>query len=141
MRIFYKFPNSLIHIQSYFQSGLGEKGLDINKLEHLFFPTIFLIIFLVFFMSHYFHTESTLHLEQEKTFTYLFIYSVFLRNRSMSAGKGQLISKCLVGNGYLQFSQKTNEKIRLYYYGTSSRIVFVCFLGELKTPKRHFEIN
>ena len=36
---------------------------------------------------------------------------------------------------------KTNEKIRLYYYGTSSRIVFVCFLGELKTPKRHFEIN
>ena len=75
---------------------------------------------------------------------------------------------------YLQFSQKTNEKIRLYYYGTSSRTrphlrerggghkehavyhvrerlvishwckhptVFVRFLGELKTPKRHFEIN
>ena len=42
---------------------------------------------------------------------------------------------------YLQFSQKTNEKIRLNYYGTSSRIVFVCFLGELKIPKRHFEIN
>ena len=34
-----------------------------------------------------------------------------------------------------------NEKIQLYYYGTSSRIVFVRFLGELKTPKRHFEIN
>ena len=42
---------------------------------------------------------------------------------------------------YLQFSQKTNEKIQLYYYGTWSRIVFVRFLGELKTPKRHFEIN
>ena len=42
---------------------------------------------------------------------------------------------------YVQFSQKTNEKSRLYYYGTSSRIVFVCFLGELKTLKRHFEIN
>ena len=42
---------------------------------------------------------------------------------------------------YLQFSQKTNKKIRLYYYGTSSRIVFVRFLKELKTPKRHFEIN
>ena len=42
---------------------------------------------------------------------------------------------------YLQFSQKTNEKIWLYYYGTSSRIVFVNFLGELKPPKRHFEIN
>ena len=37
---------------------------------------------------------------------------------------------------YLQFSQKANEKIRLHYYGTSSR-----FLGVLKTPKRHFEIN
>ena len=42
---------------------------------------------------------------------------------------------------YLQFSQKTNKKIRLYYYGISSRIVFVRFLGELKTQKRHFEIN
>ena len=42
---------------------------------------------------------------------------------------------------YLQFSQKLNEKIRLYYNGTSSWIVFVHFLGELKTPKRHFEIN
>ena len=42
---------------------------------------------------------------------------------------------------YLQFSQKPNKKIRLYYYGTSIRIVFVRLLGELKTPKRHFEIN
>jgi hypothetical protein len=42
---------------------------------------------------------------------------------------------------YLQFSLKTNEKNWLYYYGTSSRIVFVHFLGELKTPKRYFEIN
>ena len=41
----------------------------------------------------------------------------------------------------LQFSQKNEQKIRRYYYGTSSRIVFVCFLWELKTPKRHFEIN
>ena len=37
---------------------------------------------------------------------------------------------------FLQFSQKTKKKIRLYYHGTSSRIVFVYFLGELKTPKR-----
>ena len=42
---------------------------------------------------------------------------------------------------YLQFSQKKNEKIQNYYYGTLSPIVFVPFLGELKTPKRHFEIN
>ena len=27
------------------------------------------------------------------------------------------------------------------YYGISSRIVFICFLGELKTSKGHFEIN
>ena len=42
---------------------------------------------------------------------------------------------------YLQFSPKTNEKIWRYYYGSSSRIVFVRFLEKLKTPKRHFEIN
>ena len=41
----------------------------------------------------------------------------------------------------LQFSQKTNKKIRLYYYSTSSRVVFVRFLGELKAPSRQFEIN
>ena len=42
---------------------------------------------------------------------------------------------------YLHFSQKTNKKVQLYYYNTSSLIVFIRFLGELKTPKRHFEIN
>ena len=42
---------------------------------------------------------------------------------------------------YLQFSQKTNKKIWLYYYGTSSWIIFIRFLGELKAPKRHFKIN
>ena len=36
---------------------------------------------------------------------------------------------------------KKNEKNQPNYYGTSSRIVFVRFLEELKTPKRHFEIN
>ena len=40
---------------------------------------------------------------------------------------------------YLQFSQKTKEK--KIDFTTSSGIVFVCFFGELKTPKRHFEIN
>ena len=53
--------------------------------------------------------------------------------------KGQLISKCLFG--IFNSPKKTNEKIPLYYYGTSSRIIFVSFLGELKTPKRHFKIN
>ena len=53
--------------------------------------------------------------------------------------KGQLISKCLFGS--FNSPKKRKEKIRLYYYGTSSRIVFVWFLEELKTPKRHFKIN
>ena len=42
--------------------------------------------------------------------------------------------------GYLQFFQKTNKNQPIYY-GTSGRIVFVHFLEELKTTKRHFEIN
>ena len=39
---------------------------------------------------------------------------------------------------YLQFSQKTNEKIWLYYYGTSSWIVFVRFLGRVEDIKKTF---
>ena len=56
--------------------------------------------------------------------------------------KEKLISKCFFGM-YFKFFQKSNEKIQPNYYGmyTSSRIVFVWFLEELKTPKRHFEIN
>ena len=42
---------------------------------------------------------------------------------------------------YLQFFQETIENIRPNYYGTSSQIVFVRFLEELKTQKRHFEIT
>ena len=37
--------------------------------------------------------------------------------------------------------KKMDEKIWLTYYGNWSRIVCVRFLGELKTPKRHFEVN
>ena len=50
--------------------------------------------------------------------------------------KGQLISKCLfdVSN----FSQKMNEKIRLYCYDTSGRLVFVRILGEIKDTKKTF---
>ena len=39
--------------------------------------------------------------------------------------KGQLISKCLFG--VFNSSKKMNEKIRLNYYDTSGRIVFVRF--------------
>ena len=59
---------------------------------------------------------------------------------SLCNAKGQFISECLFGT-YLQFLQKTNNKIWLYYYGTLNQKIFVRFLGELKTPKRHLEIN
>ena len=49
--------------------------------------------------------------------------------------KGQLISKCLFG--IFNSPKKWMKK----FYGTSSRIVFIHFLGELKTPKRHFKSN
>ena len=39
---------------------------------------------------------------------------------------------------YLQFSQKTNEKIRLYYYDTSGRLVFVRFLEEIEDTQKTF---
>ena len=54
--------------------------------------------------------------------------------------KGQLISKCLFGI-FNSRKKRTKKSALLHMYGTSNRIVFVCFLGELKTPKRHFKIN
>ena len=43
--------------------------------------------------------------------------------------------------GVFDFLQKMNERIRLYYYDTSSQLVFVCFLEESEdTIKNHFEI-
>ena len=36
--------------------------------------------------------------------------------------------------------QKTNERIWLYYYDTSSRLVFVRFLEEIEDTKKYFEI-
>ena len=59
-------------------------------------------------------------------------------NYKLEKTKGQLISKCLLG---IFISPKKRKKNQLYYYGTSSRIVFVVFWGELKTLKRHFETN
>ena len=53
--------------------------------------------------------------------------------------KGQLISKRFFG--VTDFLQKTNERIRLYYFDTSVRLVFVRFLEEIDDPKNHFEIN
>jgi hypothetical protein len=46
--------------------------------------------------------------------------------------KGQLISKCLFG--IFNSLKKRTKDTTLLLYGT-------VFLGELKTPKIHFEIN
>ena len=54
--------------------------------------------------------------------------------------KGQLILKCLFG--IFNSPKKRKKKFDfLWYLSTTGPIVFVCFLGELKTPKGHFEIN
>ena len=53
--------------------------------------------------------------------------------------KGQLISKCLFG--IFNSPKKWTKKFDFTTMVTSSRIVFVRCLGELKTQKRHFEIN
>ena len=45
--------------------------------------------------------------------------------------KGQLISKCLFVSSILPNNDK--NKLTLLLYGTSSQIIFACFLGELKT--------
>ena len=52
--------------------------------------------------------------------------------------KGQLISKCLFG----VFDSPKNEQkqLDLRYHGSKVDF-FRPFLGELKTPKRHFEIK
>ena len=41
----------------------------------------------------------------------------------------------------IDFLQKTNEQIRLYYYDTLGQLVFVRFLEEIDDPENHFEIN
>ena len=40
--------------------------------------------------------------------------------------------------GVSDFLQKMNERIRLYYYDTSSRLVFVRFLEEIDDTKKTF---
>ena len=55
---------------------------------------------------------------------------------AMVSIKGQLISKWFFG--VIDFLQKMNEQIRRYYYDTSGRLVFVCFLEEIDDPKKPF---
>ena len=50
--------------------------------------------------------------------------------------KGQLISKGDLMSSIS--SKKTNEGIRLYYYDTSNRLVFVRFLEDIEDTKEPF---
>ena len=50
--------------------------------------------------------------------------------------KGQLISKGLLASSILPKNER--KKIRLYYYDTSGRLVFVRFLGEIEDTKKTF---
>ena len=68
----------------------------------------------------------------------LFLHSSIFRFSCMYS-KGSLILKWFFW--VINFLQKTNKRIQLYNYDTSSRLVFVVFWKKLKTPKRHFEIN
>ena len=40
--------------------------------------------------------------------------------------------------GVFDFLKKMNDRIRLYYYDTSSRLVFVHFLEEIEDTKKPF---
>ena len=50
--------------------------------------------------------------------------------------KGQLISRCLFG-----LPKNEQKQIDLRYHTSKVDFFFVRFLGELKIPKIHFEIN
>ena len=53
--------------------------------------------------------------------------------------KGQLNPKCLFGN--LNSPNKRTKFLTLLHTMVPQVELFSFFLGELKTPKRHFEIN
>ena len=76
---------------------------------------------------------------KKKCFYFTLEYNLpisFFNNSSQMSAKGQLILKWFFG--VIDFLQKTNERIRLYYYDTSGRLVFVRFLEESDDPKKPF---
>ena len=60
----------------------------------------------------------------------LHFHNMFLQS------KGQIILKLFLVSSIS--SKKNNERIRLYYYDTSSRLVFFRFLEEIKDTKKPF---
>ena len=61
-------------------------------------------------------------------------FSVKKAIASKKTPKGHLISKWFFG--VIDFLQKTNKEIRLYYYDNSGRLVFVSFFEEIYDPKK-----
>ena len=89
----------------------------------------YISIFRYSYQVYIFNNISFVYQFIEKTFDFLTIINLYQKENWKNISwtqicypKGHLISKFHFGT-YLQFSQKTNEKIRLY----SSRIVFVRF--------------
>ena len=90
---------------------------------------------------HYFQVEIEVQLQMflHIRANSLYFEAKFHQNITrLLAAKGQTKLKQFSSR---RFFQKTNKRILHYYYETSSRLVFVPFLEELKTPKRHFNIN
>ena len=105
----------------------------------------------IFFVTCSFFHAGTWHMLSffywfNLTFFYLFhlffifipLYFAWLVQKKTAGTKGQLVSKCL----FVVFNspKKQTKKIALRYHGSKLNF-FVCLLGELKIPKRHFEIN
>ena len=74
------------------------------------------------------------------TFFYCYLTVYVLEPFSVCFGeipaKGQIISKWFLMSSIS--SKKTNEGIRLYYYDTPCRLVFVRFLEEIEDTKKPF---
>ena len=63
-------------------------------------------------------------------------FKVEVNQETSFIAKGQLISKWFFG--VFDFLKKKNERIRLYYYDTSGRLVSDHFLEEIDDPKKPF---
>ena len=125
------------HVQLHPQENLKEDGLGMEQKIHDINVQM-VIVFQVEIIP-----IGTVIAHQPKLGTHQLWNNVFvskiikLLGLAITMGpKGQSILQCLFGT-YFQFS----KKIRFYCNGASSQLAFVHSLGELKTPKRHFEIN
>jgi hypothetical protein len=73
------------------------------------------------------HYNNLVLIEREQRLTQ--VHKSFCQCTACSC-KGQLIPKCLFG--ICNSPKKRTKKFRLYYYGTSSQIIFVRFFGKIE---------